>query len=379
MAVTIEFTKKKDLPYGRNEAIDRGAIRLSDGTIVAMPQTDGDDNQIEFWRSSDDGMTWTLGAILPDVTTNDARRAVSLPNNILLVGTTNETTGTIKVHKSDDNGASFSTVFENQADYNPLYDELGIHTGRGWASGRAFFIGHMRNAGQGDKSDIIISDDTGDDWDYGPAIIDGARSADLLSCANAGQGRWIVGNDGRYNNTIPTAYEGKLSITEDYGETWELSDALPYPGDVKGPSVQTVCAMTHDLILAAGHGFSVSDKYFAYLWRSTDGGRTWTAINKSQIASWPSADSRPIIGEIERLTADAAIFGYGYTLPSGVSPFRFSIDAGLTWPGVATPSMVSAKISGAICSTNLGSLITTTTEVSGGALRASIYRGVLEC
>jgi hypothetical protein len=379
MTIAIEFTKKINAGPTVNEGIDRGCIRLSSGTIVAMPTTIAEDRQCEVWRSQDDGLNWTQGATLPDVETYHARRALTLPGNILLIGTTNEDTNTIKIYKSTDEGESFAEVFSATGAGDPDKDQLEIHAMRGYKGNQGVMVGHLRTSAEGAKSDVAICDDTGEDWDLGPEIIAGNPSSAIISLAVTPGGLWQAGNNGRVNSAIPYAAEGHIHLTDDYGENWTLSNALPKPSDGKLITVRTICALTNQIILAGGEGFSSADKYFAWLWRSTDGGVNWTAIDKGVIAQWPSTDARPIIEEIERLTKDAAILGFGPTLPGGVSPYRFSIDAGLTWGGIAGPAMSHGRVSGAICSSFAGTLCSVANEDVSGEPRASIYRGILTC
>jgi hypothetical protein len=116
-------------------------------------------------------------------------------------------------------------------------------------------------AGTGDRAKIWISRDGGDNW---------TEKADWYATTGEFMVRSLCFDSSRNRILAGTSNGADIYKSDDFGDTWSLLADNPFSPARAAQSLAYDVA--HDAILA-GTGFNVPD---GELWKSTDGGATWT-------------------------------------------------------------------------------------------------------
>ena len=124
-----------------------------------------------------------------------------------------------------------------------------------------------------------------------------------------------------------TLYAGGIPFglfkSTDGGESWASATQASGPGDVLALAIDPSNPSTIYAVQDGSGGFSADDPNAPLVWRSTDGGETWTQ------ASFPGLSDVIVSGG---LFYDARTPGMLYAITTGETALVFrSLDGGVTW------------------------------------------------
>ena len=170
-----------------------------------------------------------------------------------------------RIYRTDDAGAHWTLQWTNP-EPDGFYDCLDF-----WDERRGIAYG---DAVDGELR-VLLTEDGGANWRMVPA---GA-----LPSAQPGEGGFAAsgtcvhtGAGGRAWIAAGNASRARVFITTDYGRTWSAVDAPVVAGDAAG--LTSISMVDARLGTAFGGALAVTDRRTDNVARTTDGGRTWTAM-----------------------------------------------------------------------------------------------------
>ena len=309
---------------------DEVVIDPGDPSVVYVPTTQG------VYKSTDQGTTWNQASV---GMTDSAVYAVLVdpvsPSTIYA-------TTSASIVKSTDGGASWITILDSRGSlalapslpsrvYARTSDGLlrSDEGGTTWtkleasgltsapqAPGEAFIDSGMLVAS--DRPDTIIAND-------------GDAGGVLLSTDAGVTWRKVTGGLSQVIVEAPndpsTLYAGGIPFglfkSTDGGESWASATQASGPGDVLALAIDPSNPSTIYAVQDGSGGFSADDPNAPLVWRSTDGGETWTQ------ASFPGLSDVIVSGG---LFYDARTPGMLYAITTGETALVFrSLDGGATW------------------------------------------------
>lgn len=371
---TINFTQVEELPSEYSLGQIAGCNVLTDLSIILhRTRTDGSGEKTnEFYRSTDNGLTWTFRSDFLGWSLLSHVRMVNLPENVLLFPRSDINTNEVEIMRSTNAAASWTSVATYPIASNP--PQL-IHGGAalGHSRNSAIFGGYFeRSSTAGYNAKLIFSDDTGLTWSDLPHIALGGASDIVSVLANGAKGNLIAGAD-----------TSSYFLSDDFGQSWTPAGAqAPYPGTAE-TRARAACWITEDIVLTGGSYSNATSETPPWLWRSTDKGISWTLIPNTSLSGWPSSGSATQIHELHRITRDGAILGTSRAVNRAVGPWWISLDAGVTWfppnDGGHDWSNEQPVATGAICISPDGHIIAPLLNKSSLGNKMQIWRGTFEC
>ena len=201
------------------------------------------------WRSTDHGHTWSCARLTP---------------------------GKADEWAADDAG------FAEMIGWTPWDPPFGTQFGQVWSIGR---VGERVYAGT-KPAMLLVSDDDGETWELVPGLTD-----------HPSAGEWNPGAAGLVLHTIISdpADPEKLWIgisaagvfaSKDGGATWERRNDLAddpdggAEGHPAGPADGQIGHCVHNIVRADGSEDVLYQQNHYGVWRSADGGQTWTSITE---------------------------------------------------------------------------------------------------
>lgn len=361
-------------PDDDQNAICCGAAILTNGDIIVQQQI-VDANPypyVKFWGSSDGGYTWNHRSTLTNYNAFQQCRMANLPKNVLLFPFNDFNNNDAGVWRSTDAANTWTLVLDCNPS-NPTGSLIQCSTILSYGRNSAIATGLLaRNNIHGFYSEVARSTDFGATWniEIGNAM---GNAGDLFKVsANAGNGKFLAGHD----------RDGFFTST-DHGNSWTATGGMTPPGGTSQTVTRSGTWLTNEIVLAGGSLTSTGDKYFPWLWRSTDSGATWAHIDASNIDSWPTTAAAKQVTEIHRLTKNGAIIGTAGNGFYAVAPWWYSIDAGLTWKQPDTGGFnwpdYNPSATGAIVITQSGKVICPLDNRNTGGNELQIWLGTWNC
>lgn len=351
---------------------DPGVYRLTSGRLLAGLVTGVAGTNTEWWKSDDDGATWSH---LSDTGANperQAQRLVHFKQNAAAFAYGNSQTTDAYVVRTADGGATWNEVAHYSQSRPP---SIALWTGAAlsYDAGKALLGGRFSSPTMPDgRHDTLRSLDEGLTWELAPNPNTSTANTIPYCLAARPGGVWLAGMDG-----------DTLFRTTDYGAHWTTTGALPNPSGLLARRINDITWITNDIVIAVGQHSATVDQLWADIYRSTDAGQTWTNIPRTDIAGWPTAGTGYQCHMVKRLTRDLVALGLMRATNINIEPWRFSLDGGLTWPLIPTaPAINPAENNGApgaCCTSNDGHIILSCITRGAGPDRNRIFRGTVTC
>lgn len=379
MTTTLRVERVLTTSSEDNRKANLGALYLTDGTLLCGLGRDYDDPKTWWYKSTNNGATWSKVSETAAPIHNDAAYACHQPTGLALAPGVTLDYVDAKIFRSLDYGSSWSTVLDIEGPHTPPFRTVVISQIATYGRTNAIATGQFEPAVAGPWSHFAKSTDSGATWTLGPAVFRQNNGTWGQLVANVGGGVFVA----MANTTATDVAKNDIWKSNDHGDTWSVvgSITLPAGAALLEPTAFTI--MTPDVWLLSGihNPSAVGD--VPGLYRTTDAGATWTRITSSVIPSWPS-DGFPVpIWEVKRLTRDAVIMGLRANDSGTYPPWRVSLDQGETWDTVqviahgSIPARCEAM--GAIVIAGDGRLILPLfTRTDDGADR-DIWRGTWIC
>jgi photosystem II stability/assembly factor-like uncharacterized protein len=371
MTINVAFEKVHSFDNNAAHDYSAGCAVLPSGLIVAgLADATGIDDHQRFFRSTDNGKSWTQGGRLPFYQPQRGPRMVHFPNgNVFFPAVENYTD--CKVYKSADGGINWTLVatFTGKAPFPQNVNQP--FAGRTHKKIEGQFTGHFADDGGAETANFLVTGDQGETWTMGEKLTAGGQSSEVDAIIAAGDDiLWVSGD---HNQSF---------LSDDGGETWANMGALPDPTDSTFIGVTCAAALTKDVWIAGGIGNRRSGQGTIYLWRTTDGGNNWSTLPPSAVVGYPTSGNNPWIAEAKMFTKEFCVLGFQTRGNMGNSPVRFSQDAGLTFPIEGTGwdlDGLQAEAGGAIVEAFDGSILVTVDVTEVGRVTAEIWRGTVQC
>lgn len=234
------------------------AVSVVDSNVVWISGHEG-----TYARTTDGGRTWHADRV-PAADTLQFRdvHAVDASTAWLLAAGPGDMS---RIYRTDDAGARWTLQWTNPEE-DGFYDCLDF-----WDERRGIAYGDA----VGGALRVLLTDDGGATWRMAPA--------GSLPPAQPGEGGFAAsgtcvqtGPEGRAWIAAGNAPRARVFITTDFGRTWSVADAPVVAGDAAGlTSISMIDALFGT---AFGGALAVGDRRTDNVVRTTDGGRTWTAM-----------------------------------------------------------------------------------------------------
>lgn len=371
--MTINVAFEKVLSFQNNAAHDysAGCAVLPSGRIVAgLADADGTDDHMQFFYSDDHGKTWNQGGRLPFYQPARGPRMLHFPNGKIFFPAVEDYTDCV-VYGSEDGGQSWEEVdrFTGKSAFPQNVNQPFAARTHKRVEGQ--FTGHFADNGGAETANFLLTGDEGESWTLGEKLTAGGQSSEVDPIIAAGND--VLWCSGDHNQSFRS---------DDGGENWDALGGLPDPTTSTFIGVTCAAALTQDIWIAGGIGNRLVGQGTIYLWRTTNGGDSWTALGPSAVTGYPLSGNNPWIAEAKMFTKEFCVLGFQTRTNMGNSPVRFSIDGGITYPIEGTGwdlAGLEAEAGGAIVEAFDGSIIVTVDVTEVGHVTSEIWRGTVEC
>jgi PKD repeat protein len=291
--------------------LDHTTVVMSDGDIILMGGYDNSNALNDTWKSTDDGVTWTLVNASSGWEARQQHSSIVLSDGSILImgGLTNDYVSIGDTWRSTDKGSHWE-LMNTSADWPPRRSLSALPL----SDGSAILFG-----GTDDSAplfnDVWSSSDNGVIWN-------------LVNTSSAWDGREDHRAIIHPDNTIimvgglgGSGPKGDIWASVDGGNVWS---SINTTADWGTRTDHTLVRLPDgSIVLMAG-----TDEYssvFNDTWRSINNGSTWTQINSS--SGW-----QPRIGSSSVVTSDGEIIIMGgQTTEPGVNDSWMSSDNGVSW------------------------------------------------
>jgi hypothetical protein len=293
------------------------SVVLPDGRIVLMGGDDGS-NRNDVWLSSDNGATWKLVNASAGWTARYGHTSVMMPDGSIIL------TGGLDWNQTSQTGGYQNDVWRS-ADAGATWNQVTEHAG--WPARRSHTSVVMRDGsivlagGRPYYYDVWRSTDYGATW---TAMADGSGWPPRFHFSS------IVLSDGSI--VLMGGYDGNVAKNDvwrstDDGATWsELTTAAGWEARYGQSSV----AMPDGSIVLMGGGNDTS-VMMNDTWRSTDKGATWTRMTEH--AAWPArfGPSAVVMPDRSIVLAGGYIWNRTTNADTYMNDVWRSTDGGSTW------------------------------------------------
>jgi BNR-Asp box repeat len=292
MTATLTFSKVESVaPAPSGTSGFNSVVSVGGGRLLALaPFDNAGTPATQVWRSDDYGLTWTHIGDLAGSGGYGLSRAFSPGANTAFVYQNGVDPGGTYlggvVWRTIDSGDTWDHPYSGGADYSndPIVE--GVALGIGVLIFVGGKVGMVPSTTHG-----LRSIDGGATWTSLGMIV-GSPYGRAAAIASAGGGKAFLGFD---RPVLGNAAGVFIYRSVDWGASWNpVSAALPivgYDGTTNRTFIHSI-AWGQQTILVAG-SYGTTDPLTPYLWRSTDEGSTWAAVDLSAL-SLVDASSNPV-------------------------------------------------------------------------------------
>lgn len=356
-----------------------GVIQQSNGSLLYGYCDDFNAAFTKWFRSTDNGATWSTVAQTNDGLHNRPTRAANCPENVAVYPANMSDFQGVNVYRSTNNGGNWSNVAGWAWDnVNPFRTVI---CGGVVSHSLTKFIatGQFLGSSSGPRNSLALSDDAGATWTLGDMLFDNLNASyGSAIAASAGGNIYCAGL------LRPTfSYWPKIKISNDRGASWHDSGSLPMPANSTTVEIRAITCVDENVVCLAGFGNSTPFADEPYVWFSSDAGASFSRLATGDIAGWPSAAAPTECSEIRRITRDAVILGISNDVSGSSPPWRLSLDQGATYP--ITPNVVGGGIPtqaqslGSIVVAPNGNVLLPLYARGGSSNVRQVWLGTIEC
>lgn len=377
--MNLAITLRVDVNSPDNANHNSGALFLTDQTILCALGQETNPPVARWFRSTDGGAAWTEVTSSMGGLHNNNSFGCHFPENVAVAPSAELDFATCGIVRSINHGGSWNTVFQRNGPVTPPFRTVVCKQIISYERTKGIAVGQFGASAAGPWIHTITTADAGATWQDGVSIFRQNNGTWGTIIANLGGGSFVAMAD---TQTVDPD-KNKVWKSTDHGATWAILSTLPVPSGTNFLKPYAITILTDQIWLISGLHNPSAVANIPALYRTTDAGATWTRISSSVIANWP-ADGNPVtIGEVKRITRDAAIMAARSDAAGSIPPWWMSNDQGATWDqitisgGAAIPSFANGV--GAIVTSQSGKIILPLFAAAGGGAHLQIWTGEIEC
>lgn len=353
MSISAELRLRAEFDFGGSGEQVTNVTQVTSGRLLALVCAPDLPSPLKVYKSDNNGVTWSLLSTINGDFLGTPGVLNNLPTNLAIIAVADPTDGAqgaLKFFRSTDAGANW-TMVQKFNGFRPFFDPQNYAFGAGtYQRGKLLALCSLMQPSSITPLQLFSSADAGVTWTADYFIYGTETSYPLGTPLMLDSGKWIIGSGTEFLLDSTRLWSMTVKITTDYGLTWTKSDVIEEHDSDWDPNIFSLCAFDDDKIVAAGAARLNGEDSYPPLWRSTDGGTTWTHIAATDVTDWCTDDQNAIIFHVKRLTRDCAIFGSNGLRNGDNVPVILSNDQGATWdivPTVASGSISAGSVAGA--------------------------------
>lgn len=303
-----------------------GCYHLPDGSLLAaIAENDAGDAKQHFYRSTNNGASWTHQSDKPCATNQRGQRLLHFPSGAIIFPTLTNGNDTVSIFRSTDNAATWAEVASYDRTPGPGHVFPDILTARQFNRTSGIIGGLIADTIDITGVNFLITNDEGASWTKGPRIFTGTSNSLAYSISAKPGPHLLAGGNAK-----------SVQISTDSGATWTPISSSPLPGPGSNILPWDSCFLTDNNVVLCAQGFVSASAGATFLYTSNDGGDKFTPVAQGDILGWPTSGANPVCVMLARLTRDAALLGIQSAAIASAGPVRLTIDSGATWPTAGT-------------------------------------------
>lgn len=341
MALTATASKIQTLLAGNYNTGMFGVVAQADGSFLCgVTETDDDypyPSTGTWYRSTDDGATWTQVGNSSGMFGQTFGFPSNVKPNVALTPASFASDNGIAIERSTNGGSSWSTVYSASPAATPNGRQVWLMGLQSYELTKAIAWGEL----DGDKTHspyiYALSADAGASWT--PQVsFDIGNFNDIANAVGiAEDGTWFM----QYTKLGGSNRTSNFARTDNYGSTWTTLGAPPGGAGTPPNNAWAISCFDKSAFAMAGVVFPTPTSSSPGVWYSDDAGATLTRLSSGDIDNWPTGSFSTNCWEVKRLTRDACILAVDQQNGTAGSPWRISLDRGVTYPITVTPAGTS--------------------------------------
>ena len=387
MSATIAWTEVDTRSLAESLNLQRDANRLTNGDLILTTPGLVNDSTISNLASTDGGLTWNIRSSISAPNTVIACRALHIPPNTLVIAYTYSASGGTQFARSTDAGGTWSNTQFITDPGTGITAAASPQAFAGYSHGEAIATGNFMGVSTNQNAQVIKSTGQGSSWGSGAVIANRPNAIGGRGIINTSGGIWFAGVAGADRLFAPPVNLPLIYKSTDAGASWspvgatvplQLANILNLQ-----PSIEIFMAFTDQILIGAGGRQNVITGDGVFLYRSTNGGSSWTHMSPSDVSGLSGSNPQVVFLQGRRITASWAIIGFGGSTAQTQPPWRHTSDAGLTWNNTGESGIPSypntAQIKARFLITDGPAIIAFVKNTTGSPSTLRIARGIITC